>query len=57
MIYTLFLTDAESLEEVISVDRNTLRMDGVTESDAKVICEMGEKYGFTVAAFLSTEKG
>ena len=57
MIYTLFLTDAESLEGVISVERNTLRMDDVTESDAKVICEMADKYGLTVAAFLSTEKG
>lgn len=50
--YDLFLTDANSITEVISEDSNTLRLDNVEEDDVLSSCEMSTKYGFTVAAFL-----
>lgn len=53
--YDLFLTDADNINDVMSEDFNSIRLDNVDENDVLTICGLSDKYGFTVAAFLSTK--
>lgn len=52
LVYDLFLTDTDTITEVMSEFSNTIRIDNVDEEDVCSFCELADKYGFTVAAFL-----
>ncbi len=56
MEITLFLTDTDMINEVMTESSNTLRLDGVSAEDAELFCKLAAKYDFTVAAFLSCEE-
>lgn len=51
--YDLFLTDTDVINEVMSENSNTLRINNVEDEDVFEFCELATKYGFTVAAFLT----
>lgn len=53
ILYDLFLTDTDTITEVMSDSSNTLRINNVDDEDVFTICELSTKYGFTVAAFLT----
>lgn len=55
MQLTLFLTDTDTISEVMTENSNTLRLDNVSIKDAETICKLSSKYCFVVAAFLNDE--
>lgn len=56
ILYDLFITDTDTITEVMSDCSNTLRINNVDDEDVLTICKLSRKYGFTVAAFLSSSE-
>lgn len=56
LVYTLFLTKTDSLEDFANDDCMFLRLDNASEEDAAAVCQLADKFGFHVVAFLQTKK-
>lgn len=56
LVYTLFLTKTDSLEDFADDGCMFLRFDNASEEDAAAVCQLADKFGFHVVAFLQTKK-
>lgn len=56
LVYTLFLTETDTLTDFADIDCEFLRLDNASEEDAAAVCQLADKFGFHVVAFLQTKK-
>lgn len=56
ILYDLFLSDSDCINEIMSEDSDTIRINNVDAEDVCTICRLGIKYDFTVAAFLTVSE-
>lgn len=52
MIYNIVIFDDDDIALMGTSGVDTLRFDGLSETEAKALCKMAQEQGYTVVAFL-----
>lgn len=56
MIFDVFVTNADNINDVCEPDYDSLRFDCLNAKEAEDLCRLARKQGYTVISFLRIEE-